>query len=293
MLADRAKADYPEFDVNCLGNEQTFKHHYRTSALEEAAYNTRSRFKRQAEIAKITLSQLPAVELSIAPLIRVGATPLESYITNGTGPAKFDSTLTQDDLASVIEPFLTRAARVVETICRRANVQSEDIDTILHVGRTSLLPIVRERINAILPNAEECVALGAAFWGQIKDQPHSNFEFVGGANQLLHDVGFIDFSTGALRQMFVTVFPAQTEFPCEKTIELPLTKDRITMQLAENRGTKSVIDGNTEIRRIGRVVIDAQGADGQTIEVTFRIDENRVLEITANGQTQNIELVDE
>jgi molecular chaperone DnaK (HSP70) len=181
-------------------------------------------------------------------------------------------------------------------------VQSEDIDTILHVGRTSLLPIVRERINAILPNAEDrsniiepklCVALGAAFWGQIKDQPHSNFEFVGGANQLLHDVGFIDFSTGALRQMFVTVFPAQTEFPCEKTIELPLTKDWITMQLAENRGTKSVIDGNTEIRRIGRVVIDAQGADGQTIEVTFRIDENRVLEITANGQTQNIELVDE
>jgi molecular chaperone DnaK len=302
LLADRAKTDYPEFDVNCLGNEQTFKHHYRTSALEEAAYNTRSRFKRQAEIAKITLSQLPAVELSIAPLIRVGATPLESYVTNGTGPAKFDSTLTQDDLASVIEPFLTRAASVVETICRRAKVQYEDIDTILHVGRTSLLPIVRERINAILPNAEDrsniiepklCVALGAAFWGQIKDQPHSNFEFVGGANQLLHDIGFIDFSTGALRQMFVTVFPAQTEFPCEKTIELPLTKDRITLQLAENRGTKSVIDGNTEIRRIGRVVIDAQGADGQTIEVIFRIDENRVLEITANGQTQNIELVDE
>lgn len=302
LLADKAKSDYPEFDVNCLGNEQAFNHHYRTPEIARAAYTTRSHFKRQAELAKITLANASAVELTIGPLIRVGATPLESYIMNGTGPVNFAITLNQDDLGMVIEPFLNRAATVVETICRRARVQYEEIDTILHVGRTSLLPIVRERINAILPNAEDrsniiepklCVALGAAFWGQIKDQPHSNFEFVGGANRLLHDLGFIDFSTNAMRQMFVTVFPAQTDFPCEKAIELPLTKERITVQLAENRGTKSIVDGNTEIRRIGRVMIDAQGAGGQTIEVTFRIDENRVLGITAGGETQTIELVDE
>lgn len=302
LLADKAKQSYPEFDVNCLGSEQKFNHYFRAPEIARAAYTTRARFKRQAELAKITLAQAQAVELAIEPLLRVGATPLEAYIMNGIGPARFEVTLNQDELKLVVEPFVARAASVVKTICQRANVEPADVHTILHVGRTSLLPLVRERINALLPNAEDrsdlvepklCVALGAAFWGQIKDQPHSNFEFVGGANRLIHDVGYIDFLTGMLRQVFVTVFPAQTEFPCEKVIELPLTKDTITLQLVENRGSKQVIDGNPEIRRTGRVRIDARGVEGPTLHVTFHIDENRVLQITANGQTQNIELVDD
>lgn len=302
LLADKAKDRYPDFDINCLGSEQKFNHHFRAPEIARAAYTTRARFKRQAELAKITLGKSSAVELTIGPLLRVGATPLESYIMNGTGPAHFEVTLSHEELESAVEPFLVRAAGVIETMCQRAGVHPEEIHTILHVGRTSLLPIVRERINSLLPEAEDrstliepklCVALGAAFWGQIKDQPHSNFEFVGATNRLIHDIGYIDFSTGMLRQVFVTVFPAQTQFPCEKTVELPLTKDRITLQLAENRGQKQVVDGNTEIRRTGRVMVDAVGVSSSTIVIKFAIDENRVLQITANGKTQNIELVDD
>jgi molecular chaperone DnaK len=302
LLADKAKQRHPDFDINCLGSEQKFNHYFRTPEIARAAYTTRARFKRQAEVAKITLAGASAVELTIEPLLRIGATPLESYIMNGAGPARFEVTLNRDELEAVVEPFLLRAASVVETICQRASVPPEEVQTILHVGRTSLLPMVRDRINELLPNATDrseliepklCVALGAAFWGQIKDQPRSNFEFVGGANQLIHDVGYIDFSPSTMRQVFVTIFSAQTEFPCEKLIELPRTKEMITVQLVENRGNKSVIDGNPEIKRTGRVRIDARGVEGATIEVGFAIDENRVLQMTANGKTQNIELVDE
>lgn len=302
LLADKAKEHFPDFDTHCLGSEQKFNHYFRAPEIARAAYTTRARFKRQAELAKITLGKATAVELIIGPLLRVGATPLESYIMNGTGPAHFEVTVSQEEMESAIEPFLVRAASVVETMCQRAMVLPEDIHTILHVGRTSLLPIVRERINSLLPEAEDrstliepklCVALGAAFWGQIKDQPHSNFEFVGATNRLIHDIGYIDFSTGMLRQIFATVFPAQTQFPCETTVELPLTKDRITLQLAENRGQKQVVDGNPEIRRTGRVMVDATGITDPTIVIKFAIDENRVLQITANGKTQNIELVDD
>jgi len=302
VLADKAKENYPEFDINCLGSEQKFKHFFRAPEVARAAYTTRAHFKRQAELAKITLAKTPAVELEIGPLLRIGATPLETYIMNGTGPASFEVTLSQEELEVVIEPFLVRAANVVETICERARIEPEDVHTVLHVGRTSLLPIVRERINNLLPQAHDrseliepklCVALGAAFWGQIKDQPNSNFEFVGGANRLIHDVGYIDLMKGTVRQIITTVFPAQTEFPCETVIEIPLRKDRITLQLAENRGKKQVVDGNTEIRRTGRVIIDAAGAEGASLKIKFAIDENRVLQITANGETQNIELVDE
>jgi len=301
LLADRAKASFPDFDVNCLGSEQKFNHYFRTPEIARAAYTTRAHFKRQAELAKITLAKSAAVELAIGPLLRVGATPIDQYIMNGSGPARFNVTLNQAELSVAIEPFITRATSVVETICDRAKIAPEDVHTILHVGRTSLLPMVRSRINDLLPNASDrsdlieaklCVALGAAFWGQIKDQPNSNFEFVGGANRLIHDIGYLDLLKGTVRQVFVTVFAAQTEFPCETVINLPLTKDRIVLQLAENRGKKQTVEGNSEIRRTGRVMVDAQEA-GPTIAIKFAIDENRVLQITANGQSQDIELVDE
>jgi len=304
LMADKAKQEYPDFDINCLGDEQKFDHNYRTPSLAEAAYRTRARFKRQAEVAKISLVNAPAIELSVQPLLRIGATPLEPFMMNGQGWARFDVTLIKEDLESVLEPFLKRAVSAVETICQRAGVVPEDIHTILHVGRTSLLPMVRERINSLLPNAEDrsnliepklCVALGAAFWGYIKDQPNANIEFVGGANRTIHDLGYIDtpVSSGSLRQVFVPVFAAQTEFPCEKVIEFPRAKELLNLQLAENRGKSLIVEGTTEIKKIGKVRIDVRGVTAPTLAVRFAIDENHVLEITANGHTQTIEMMDE
>jgi molecular chaperone DnaK len=304
LMADKAKQVYPDFDINCLGDEQKFDHNYRVPSLAEAAYRTRARFKRQAEVAKISLASAQAIELSVQPLLRIGATPLEPFMMNSQGWARFDVTLTKEDLETVLEPFLRRAVSAVETICQRAKTFPEDIHTILHVGRTSLLPIVRERINSLLPNAEDrsnliepklCVALGAAFWGYIKDQPNANIEFVGVANSTIHDIGYIDtpVSSGSLRQVFVPVFPAQTEFPCEKVIEFPRTKDWLNLPLAENRGKNLIVEGTSEIKKIGKVRIDARGVTAPHLAVRFAIDENRVLEITANGLTQTIEMMDE
>lgn len=304
LLADKAKREFPDFDLNCLGSRQMFEHHFRTPEIARAAYMTRAHFKRQAELAKISLTSASAVELAIEPLLRLGATPLESYIMNGAGPARLEATLDHEELERVVEPFLKRAAGIVETLCERAGVPLAEVQTILHVGRTSLLPMVRERINQLLPNASDrseliepklCVALGAAFWGYIKDQPHADFEFVGGTNRIVHDIGYTDVlaGTGSLHPLFVPVFPAQTEFPCEKELELPLKKEWITLQLAENRGKNRFVEGNPEIKKVGRVRIDARGAVGPTIPIKFALDENRMLEVNANGQTQQIEMMDE
>ena len=63
LLGQKAKQEFPEFDINCLGDELKFKHHFRTPAIERAAYATRGSFKLQAETAKISLSIAPAIEL--------------------------------------------------------------------------------------------------------------------------------------------------------------------------------------------------------------------------------------
>lgn len=296
LLADKAKRAFPTFDVNCLGDEGKFDHIYRAPDVMIAAYRTRSSFKREAEAAKIALTQIPKVEFKISPLFKIDATAFEPYIMNGAGLASFDVQLTREELEGVIEPFLVASERVVATLCERARVRPDEVDTILHVGRTSKLPLVRERIKAMLPNAVDqshlvepkvCVALGAAFWGYIKDNPGANFEFVGVGNQLIHDLGFI--ALESLHEVFRPVFTARTEYPCERVINFP-RRDFINIRLAENRGKNARVRDNAEISRIGNVRIDARGAGGDEIPVVFRINDNQILEIIANEQRQAIEL---
>ncbi|HEX5708917.1 MAG TPA: Hsp70 family protein, partial [Pyrinomonadaceae bacterium] len=296
VLADKAKRAFPAFDLNCLGDEQKFEHLYRVPEVMIAAYRTRSRFKREAESAKIALTEIPKVEFKIEPLFKIEATPFEPYIMNGNGLASFDVQLTRDELQAVLEPFIVASERVVATLCERARVRPDEVQTILHVGRTSKLPLVRERINAMLPNAVDhsdlvepkvCVALGAAFWGYIKDHPDTNFEFVGVGNQLIHDLGYI--TLDGMQEVFRPVFTARTEYPCERVLNFP-RKDFINIRLAENRGKNPRIRDNAEISRIGNVRIDARGVSGDELPVVFRINDNQILEIIANDHRQAIEL---
>jgi molecular chaperone DnaK len=291
-LGQWAKQLYSDFDPDCL-DEKKLKHKYRTPELAQAAYMTRSRFKRQAEIAKIALSSAPAVELVIEPLLRRDPTPFQPYVLAGGSLARMEVTVSREKLDDVLSPLITRAIKTLEAVCYRAGVSPEAVDTVLHVGRTSLNPTVRDRVKELLPNAEDrselvepklCVALGAALWGFIKDKPSANIELVGEVNRLTHDIGYFDIK--AMQNVFVPVFPAQTGFPCERTIELPNNGEWVDLKLAENRTTSLRVNGNCA--RIGGVRIDAREVVGETIAVRFAIDENRLLEISANGFTQRI-----
>lgn len=300
LLAKRAREEFPEFDANCVSEQDIITRKYRRPEIAEAAHLTRARFKRQAEAAKIALSEATAAEVAVSPLLRVDPSPLQPYLVNGSGTVRFETSFSRSDLEGVLEPFLLRASRVIETLCHRAGRAPSEVNTVLHVGRTSYLPLVSERINALLPGAEDrselvepklCVALGAAFWGHIKDRPSADFEFEGVANRTVHDIGYLDLVN--IKEVFRDVFPAQTEFPCEKTIELRRAGDWIDLRLAENRGKEESVADNPEIALIGRVRIDVRGIKAERVPVRFAIDENRVVEITANGQTQRIEFGEE
>jgi molecular chaperone DnaK (HSP70) len=292
-LGEWAKQLFPDFDPDCLGDERKLKHKYRTPELTQAAYLTRARFKRQAEVAKIALSAASAVELVIEPLLSRDPTPFHPYVLASGSLARMEVTVQRDKLDTALAPLIDRAIEALEAVCYRAGVDPGSVDTVLHVGRTSLNPTVRERVNEFLTNAEDrselvepklCVALGAALWGFIKDKPSANIEFVGEVNRLTHDIGYFDIK--AMQHVFVPVFPAQTEFPCAKTVDLPNNGEWLDLKLAENRTTSLNVNGNCAL--IGGVRIDASEARGKPISVRFAMDENRMLEISANGFTQQI-----
>lgn len=299
QLADRAKAAHPDFNLDCLGSEERFKHKFRTPSLLEAALRTRAEFKRQAEMAKIALGVAEAVDVKIEPLLRRNATALEPFIQNAMSYVPFETQLTKADLDMVLAPLAGRAVEVVETVCARAGVPLDSVDTILHVGRTSQIPMVRTWVNTVLSKAEDlshliepklCVALGAAWWGYIKNRPNANIEFVGEANRTIHDIGYLDMK--GMREIFVPVFPAQTEFPIETTVEIPAGKELIELHLAESRAMNT--NGKAHYETIGIVRIDARGFSDPRIPVVFALDENRMVQVMVNGSVQPIlELAEE
>lgn len=298
LLALKAKQAFPEFDHNCL-DVDGYDHHYRRNNMHSSAYATRAQFKRQAEAAKIRLADGPDADVRVTPLLREGANQITPFVMDGAEPAALETSLTRDDLEDVLSVFLERAADVVTTLCERASVSPEDVKTVLHTGRTSRLPLVRDKIKALLPNAEDhsdlvgqkvCVAMGAAFWGRIKEFPSAKFEFIGAANRLVHDIGYMDFDPLSFREVFVPIFDAQAGFPCDRLIELDRSEDVIKLELYENHGKKRLIRGNPDMSFIKSVLIDVSGVAGESVPVHFALDENGRLDITANGHKQVVEL---
>lgn len=326
LLAYKAAGAYPDFDVNCLGDLKHFPRLYPDTASEIAARECRAAFKYAAEAAKISLSnQLAAsagnaAELSapvqVSSLLRKnGGGVAGFFLTDGNGhKATLETTLTVAELEHALSPFLARAVSTVETLCAHAGVPMDEVDTILHVGRTSLLSLIRQRINERMPQAKDrstlhakdqaappaedgapliepkiCVSLGAAHWGACKDDPTPTIEFRGNINRLRHAVGYVSRGLvgGRFTDRFYPIIPAQTEFPCVWSIELELEAGResITLRLAKNRGLKLDAKNNPEIYRLNDITLDARDVADGVLKVFFKLDENRLLSVIANGQT--------
>ncbi len=298
LLSNKAKEEYKDFDSDCLGDERAFENRYRAPEILESAYRTRAAFKRQAEAAKIALITESSVDARIDQLLSKRPALLEPFLMDGSNRAQLQVSIDKAEFEEAIAPLVTRAVEVVKTVCHRAGAEPETINTILHVGRTSLVPAVRESVNEFLWDADDrsdiippklCVAMGAAYWGYLKDQPSANIEFTGMSNRLIHDIGYLD--VRGVRSQFINVFPARTQFPCEKIEMISRNKEWINIRLAENRGADPASNGNLEETGLAR--IDARSMAGDKIEVRFAINENRVLEITVNGRAQRIIGMDE
>jgi molecular chaperone DnaK (HSP70) len=292
LFAQRAKLEFTAFDDECLGDEKTLAHRFPSAEMAQAAHSTRASFKRQAELAKISLGAADEVEVVIGPLLRKGATPLDPYIKAESSPVQLQTRLRRDEFEEAIRPIVERAVSVAEAACHRAGAEPSSVSAVLHVGRTSLIPMVREGVKRLLPAAEDrselvepklCVALGAAYWGFIKDRPGANIEFSGVGNQLTHDIGYLDVKS--MKKVFVPIFAARSEFPCEKTVELP-GRELIDLRLAENLGMS--LNGKGNYHAIGSCRISSGRDGGECVAVHFAINENRMLEITAHDRRQEI-----
>ncbi len=239
------------------------------------------RLKEAAEKAKIELSSAQDTEINL-PFITADA----------GGPKHMNLKMTRAKLEELVSDLIERTKKPCEKALKDAKLKASDIDEVVMVGGMTRMPAVQEVAKKIFGkephkgvNPDEVVAVGAAIqggvlMGDVKDV-------------LLLDVTPLSLSIETLGGVATKVI--------ERNTTIPTSKSQVFSTAADNQPSVDihVAQGEREMaadnKSLGRFILDGippapRGVP--QIEVTFDIDANGILTVTAKdkgtGKTQNI-----
>ena len=269
--------DFDNLIVNFLCDE--FKKESGIDIKKEAA--AMQRIKDEAEKAKKELSSTTSVEINL-PFLTADA----------DGPKHFEYTLTRAKLEELVEPLLARLAEPVEKALKDAKLSAKDIDEVVMVGGMTRMPAVVERVKKIFGkdpmqgvNPDEVVAVGAAIEGGVLQGDVKDV--------LLLDVTPLSLGIETMGGVCTKLIDRNTT--------IPTSKSQVFSTAADNQPQVEihVLQGEREMamdnKSLGRFILDgiAPAPRGiPQIEVTFNLDANGILNVTAKdkgtGKEQSI-----
>ena len=239
------------------------------------------RVKDEAEKAKKELSSAKETEINL-PFLSADA----------DGPKHFEYTLTRSKMEELVAPLLDRLAGPVEKALKDANLKTSDINEVVMVGGMTRMPAVVEKVKALFGkepmqgvNPDEVVAVGAAIQGGVLQGD-------------VKDVLLLDVTPLSLG--IETMGGVSTKL-IERNTTIPTSKSETFSTAADNQPQVEihVLQGEREMaadnKSLGRFILDgiAPAPRGvPQIEVTFNIDANGILNVTARdkgtGKEQSI-----
>jgi molecular chaperone DnaK (HSP70) len=304
-MVRRCKGEVPAFDdelIRLLFKELDSRSQaegWRHSPAFSQILAARNAWKDAAERAKILLSDAEQTRVELP----AEAIPLR--IAGGRAEiskAPFFTQVTRAEFETQIKGILVECEGLVEKALDLAGVKPEEIDFVLHTGRQSLLPAVRERVKKIfagLPAGNDlleeehlkvCVAKGAVIYGRnrrsLLAEAESGVHFLSGGRRLPHSYG-VEKVVGLLQREFDEIVKRGQTYPWVERRRIPESmigpSGWLNLKFYQNAGKSKVMRNNPEITLIGQVTFDST-ADGKPgCEVKLTIDANRKLEVSADG----------
>jgi len=228
------------------------------------------RLKEAAEKAKIELSGVTTANINL-PFITADA----------TGPKHLDVTLTRAKFNELTADLVERTVIPVRNAMNDAGVSSNDIDKVLLVGGSTRIPAVQEAVQKITGkeptkgiNPDECVAMGAAIQGGV----------LGGdvKGLLLLDVTPLSLGVETLGGICDKVIERNTTIPTnKKKIYSTAADNQPSVEIHILQGEREMASDNKSIGRFNLTGIPPAPRGVPQIEVTFDIDANGILNVSA------------